>query len=76
MEKLGLHQDLYNAVHGEYTSQGAIYGQTHEGMMRWWREVAEIYRSSQEALFWLNRHLGLMAEAGAALRQAAVHEVG
>lgn len=73
MEQRSLHQELYEAVDREYVTQGAIYGRTHEGLMRWWMEVAEIYRSTQEALFWHKRHLELGAEAGAQLRQAAVH---
>ena len=71
-----LHRELYDEMCREYVTQGAIYGQTHEGLMRWVKEVAEIYRSGQEALFWRQRHLAKMDKQMISARHAAVHEVG
>jgi hypothetical protein len=39
---------MYEALHSEYIAAGAIYGDTHEGMMRWIRERAEINRLRYE----------------------------
>lgn len=73
MEQSVLHRALYDDMTREYVTQGAIYGQTHEGLVRWWREVAEIYRSGQEALFWRQRHLAAMPKVQ---QRAAMHEIG
>lgn len=29
---------LYDAIHAQYIAEGGIYGDTHEGMMRWLEE--------------------------------------
>ena len=31
-------QPLYDAIHAQYIAEGGIYGDTHEGMMRWLEE--------------------------------------
>ena len=32
---------LYDAIRAQYVAEGAIYGDTHEGMMRWMDERGE-----------------------------------
>jgi len=40
---------IYEAVFQSYRDQGAIYGDTHEGLMRWLRELSETERLRSEA---------------------------
>ena len=40
---------LYDAVWQAYLADGACYGETHEGMMRWLRERGEAERLRYEA---------------------------
>lgn len=47
---------LYAWFHDRYTEAGAIYGDTHEGMLRWYRELATIARLRQEANTIEQRH--------------------
>lgn len=47
---------LYDAVYAEYRERGAIYGDTHEGMMRWVEELTTIVRLRQEAEYLEQRH--------------------
>ena len=38
---------LYNAMYSKYLEEGAVYGESHEGMMRWMDDLAEIRRHEQ-----------------------------
>lgn len=42
-------QKVYNWFHDRYTEAGAIYGDTHDGMLRWYGELATIARLRREA---------------------------
>lgn len=42
-------QNVYDALHAHYVAEGAIYGDTREGMMRWLRERGEIARHEAAA---------------------------
>ena len=54
-------QKVYAWFHDRYTEAGAIYGDTHEGMLRWYRELATIARLRQEADAIEQRHGMLVA---------------
>jgi len=40
-------QRFYDAVYAQYLEEGAIYGESHEGVMRWIEDLAEIDRHRQ-----------------------------
>lgn len=42
-------QVIYDLIRAEYVAQGAIYGDTREGMMRWLTELGEIQSHLQKA---------------------------
>lgn len=42
-------QEIYDTMYESYLSQGAIYGETEEGMLRWMEELNEIARLRSEA---------------------------
>jgi len=42
-------QKIYDAIYQSYLDQGAIYGENHEGLMRWMKELGEIARLEAEA---------------------------
>ena len=42
-------QEIYNRVYESYVADGAIYGETHEGFVRWLDEQAEISRLEWDA---------------------------
>ena len=46
---LKLAQDIHDALHTAYLEDGAIYGDTHEGLMRWLEECGKINRLRAEA---------------------------
>lgn len=49
-------QGVYAWFHNRYTEAGAIYGDTHEGMIRWYGELAAIARLRQETDVIEQRH--------------------
>lgn len=49
-------QKVYNWFHDRYTEAGAIYGDTHDGMRRWYGELAMVARLRQEAASIERRH--------------------
>ena len=49
-------EKVYGAVHEDYVEQGAIYGDTSEGMLRWVRELAEADRLAIRAAYAHQRH--------------------
>ena len=52
---------VYGWARDVYHAHGAPYGDTHEGMMRWWHEALTIARLRQEADLLEQRHR-LLAE--------------
>ena len=54
-------QEVYDWFHDRYTEAGAIYGDSHEGMLRWYGELATIARLRQEADVIEQRHGMLVA---------------
>jgi hypothetical protein len=49
-------QAFYAAMYARYREAGAPYGENHEGLMRWVREVGEAQRLEWEAQRILERH--------------------
>lgn len=49
-------QEIYDSMYNLYVSQGAIYGETQEGMLRWLEEINEIARLRSEAQYMEDRH--------------------
>ena len=54
-----LSQHVSQAMHQSYSEAGTIYGDTHEGMMRWIEECGKINRLRQEADYLEQQHIGL-----------------
>ncbi len=46
---LEMAQHIHDALHQAYVDDGAIYGDTHEGLMRWMHERSEIERLRAQA---------------------------
>jgi hypothetical protein len=42
-----------------YREAGAIYGDSHDGMMRWWHELLEIARLERKVQHIRDRHIAL-----------------
>lgn len=53
-------RELCAWFYDRYTKAGAIYGDTDEGMLRWWQEVLTIARLRREAEIIEWRHGTLM----------------
>lgn len=49
-------QKIYDWARDTYHAHGAPYGDTHEGLMRWWHEMLTIARLRQEADMLEQRH--------------------
>lgn len=46
---IALGQEIYDTLYAAYVADGAIYGETQEGMLRWLEESREIARLRSEA---------------------------
>lgn len=49
-------QEIYDTMYAAYVADGAIYGETQEGMLRWMEEMNEIARLRSEAQRMEDRH--------------------
>lgn len=49
-------EKVYGAVHEDYVAQGAIYGDTPNGMLRWMRELSEANKLLIRAAYIQQRH--------------------
>ena len=49
-------EKVMEAVHEDYVEQGAIYGNTTDGMLRWMRELAEADKYIIRAAYIQQRH--------------------
>lgn len=54
-------QRTYDALYGEYRRGGAIYGETADGMIRWYQELGDITRHQAAIEEILERHRRLQA---------------
>jgi methionyl-tRNA synthetase len=52
-------QDIHDAMHDAYLNDGAIYGNTHEGLMRWMEERSKVNRLRTEADMLEQHQIGL-----------------
>jgi hypothetical protein len=50
---------LYAWAQECYREAGAIYGDDHDGLMRWWNEILQIARLEREAQDLRDRHTAL-----------------
>src|SRR5436309_1264092 len=53
--------NIYSTLHNTYLEQGAIYGDSEEGMMRWLKECGEAARHRMEAERIEQYHAGMRA---------------
>lgn len=52
-------QKIYGAIQTEYRARGAIYGDSHDGMIRWFEELCLVAHLRREAEHIEQRHLML-----------------
>lgn len=53
---IAMGQEIYDSMYALYVADGAIYGETQEGMLRWMEELNEIARLRSEAQYMEDRH--------------------